>query len=214
MGPVTTTRRTQAQRRATTRHALLEAAADCLVEQGLAGLSVAAIAERAGLSTGAVFHHFADKAALVSALAEHISEQLDARVAATTPATGDVAARIEAAVRATAAIYEDPRLLASFDLFTAARTDPELAADLAVIDARTAERHLTMMRQLLAGVADHVDLEQLQGLVEVIVFALQGHALSRLVRDDAGRAARLNALVARVAAELASEAASASTLGE
>ncbi|MCE9577606.1 MAG: TetR/AcrR family transcriptional regulator, partial [Deltaproteobacteria bacterium] len=40
---------------------LVRAATDCLVELGLAGASTARVAERAGLSQGAVFKHFPTK---------------------------------------------------------------------------------------------------------------------------------------------------------
>lgn len=51
------------------RSALLEAADALLAEQGAAGLSLRAVAKRAGVSHTAPYRHFRDKAALLTALA-------------------------------------------------------------------------------------------------------------------------------------------------
>lgn len=48
---------------------LLAAARDILQEQGRAGLSLRAIADRAGVAPGTVYYHYADKAALLAGLA-------------------------------------------------------------------------------------------------------------------------------------------------
>jgi AcrR family transcriptional regulator len=57
------------------REALLAAAEALLVEGGIESLSWREIARRAGVSPGAPYHHFADKSALLTALAQqHLSE--------------------------------------------------------------------------------------------------------------------------------------------
>lgn len=48
---------------------LLSAARDILQESGRAGLSLRAIADRAGVAPGTVYYHYADKAALLAGLA-------------------------------------------------------------------------------------------------------------------------------------------------
>src|ERR1700682_6556937 len=65
-------RRTQAERRDATRTALLDAAMDCLVEKGYANTTTRRIAERAGVTPGALQHHFASKAELLSEAVRHI----------------------------------------------------------------------------------------------------------------------------------------------
>jgi AcrR family transcriptional regulator len=49
--------------------ALLDATANLVAEQGVAGLSLREVARRAGVSHGAPAHHFGDKAGLLTALA-------------------------------------------------------------------------------------------------------------------------------------------------
>jgi AcrR family transcriptional regulator len=62
-------RRTQAQRREHTEAALLAAAAELVVEQGVRSLTLANVGVRAGYSRGIVSHHYGSKQALIDALA-------------------------------------------------------------------------------------------------------------------------------------------------
>src|SRR5262245_46080016 len=55
--------------------ALLEATARVLVEVGYSRLSTNRVAKRAGVSIGSLYQYFADKDALVDALARRVSER-------------------------------------------------------------------------------------------------------------------------------------------
>src|SRR5437764_3220914 len=68
-------RRTQAQRSASTRAALLDATITSLVEVGYANTTTTGIAERAGVSRGAQMHHFPTKADLVASAIEHLADK-------------------------------------------------------------------------------------------------------------------------------------------
>lgn len=60
--------RTQAERKAETRRRLLDAAAECFAAEGVEGVSVDAVAERAERTSGALYSHFGSKAGLLYAL--------------------------------------------------------------------------------------------------------------------------------------------------
>lgn len=68
------------------RRALLDEAARLAVKQGLAAVTVQAVAEAAGVTKGGFMHHFPSKQALVDAvfaeLLETLDRDLDARIAA------------------------------------------------------------------------------------------------------------------------------------
>lgn len=58
------------------REALIEAALDLIGEQGVEALSVREVARRAGVSPGAPFRHFANRTALLTAVAEQAGQRL------------------------------------------------------------------------------------------------------------------------------------------
>jgi AcrR family transcriptional regulator len=69
------TRRTQAQRRAGTRAAILTAARELFAEHGYHGCSIDTILIRAQSSKGAFYHHFSDKAEVLEALLTEFEEE-------------------------------------------------------------------------------------------------------------------------------------------
>ena len=90
LDPSPTTRRTQAERTARTRGALLAAARDLFAEQGYAATGREDIAARAGVTRGALYHHFASKAEVAEAVLSQVEAELVDRVvtAARRGATG------------------------------------------------------------------------------------------------------------------------------
>lgn len=75
-------RRTQAERTAATRAALLAAARNLFATKGFAEVSTQAIVEAAGVTRGALYHQFADKAELFTAVYEELEAELVAAVGA------------------------------------------------------------------------------------------------------------------------------------
>jgi AcrR family transcriptional regulator len=71
------------------RQALVRSALEVLSEAGVAGLSLRAAARRARVSAMAPYRHFADKEALLAAVAEYGFRELAARLTAATAAVGD-----------------------------------------------------------------------------------------------------------------------------
>ncbi|HZN15778.1 MAG TPA: helix-turn-helix domain-containing protein, partial [Acidimicrobiales bacterium] len=71
-----TTRRTQAERSATTKAALLAAARELFAENGFAATGRDDIAERAGVTRGALYHHYDSKEALLRAVVLEMEREL------------------------------------------------------------------------------------------------------------------------------------------
>lgn len=67
-------RESQQTRGERTQAALLDAAEELIVENGMDGTSIADVAKRAGSSVGSVYHHFKDKRALFYALFHRMTQ--------------------------------------------------------------------------------------------------------------------------------------------
>ncbi|MDT7766971.1 MAG: hypothetical protein QOC63_6391 [Mycobacterium sp.] len=74
-------RRTQAERTATTRALLIGAARTLFAGKGFAEVSTQAIVAAAGVTRGALYHQYADKAALFAAVYEEVERDLVADIA-------------------------------------------------------------------------------------------------------------------------------------
>ncbi|MEJ7705298.1 MAG: helix-turn-helix domain-containing protein [Geodermatophilaceae bacterium] len=90
------TRDAQAER---TRRDLLRVARELFVERGYARVGTEEIVARAGLTRGALYHHFPDKQALFTAVHEQLEQELVAGIAATISEVADPVERLEAGIR-------------------------------------------------------------------------------------------------------------------
>ena len=74
------TRRTQAERTAETREALLKAARPLFAAHGFADVALETIVRAAGVTRGALYHHFADKTELFAAVFEQVEAEVAERM--------------------------------------------------------------------------------------------------------------------------------------
>ena len=77
---MTAARRTQAERAAETRDALIAAARPLFAAQGFAEVALEAIVRAAGVTRGALYHHFADKTELFAAVFEQVEDEVAVRM--------------------------------------------------------------------------------------------------------------------------------------
>src|SRR5918994_4420050 len=70
-------RRTQEERRAATRRALLGAARELFAGGGYHSTAAGEVVGRAGLTRGAMYHHFEDKRDLFRAVVEEVEDEVD-----------------------------------------------------------------------------------------------------------------------------------------
>lgn len=89
--PVATLRAGDGYHHGDLRRALIKAGRELLDQKGLERLSLRAVARRAKVSQTAPYHHFADKSALVGAIAEHGFNEFAAALRAGADAGGDTA---------------------------------------------------------------------------------------------------------------------------
>ena len=130
--------RTQVERREHTRRAILEATVACLVELGYAKTTTLEVQKRAGVSRGALLHHFPSKAELLTATVRHLAamrgRELESK-AACLPDGGDRSDdRAGAVIDLLWESFSGPLFYVAMELRNAARTDSELRAVLVDVE--------------------------------------------------------------------------------
>src|SRR4051812_2986043 len=113
-------RSTQAERRAETRAALLDATIECLVTYGYAKTTTGRIAELAGVSRGAQLPYFRSRAEIVTAAVSHLAEK---RISAFATRFGDGESTLEECLDALWDEHHGPLFDAALELWVASRTD-------------------------------------------------------------------------------------------
>jgi AcrR family transcriptional regulator len=130
-------RRTRAEQRAITRRALLDATAECLVEDGYAGLTTRNVAERAGVAQSTFMHYFPTRDAFLIQAFEHVAlrllddalDHIDLRALRTPRHREKV---LDQAWRE----FTSPEALAAAQLWAAVWTEPELAEPLRSLEQK------------------------------------------------------------------------------
>ncbi|MEU5877189.1 TetR/AcrR family transcriptional regulator [Spirillospora sp. NPDC047279] len=175
----TQTRRTQEERTAATRKALLDATIECLVEHGYHGTTTTRVVERAGVSRGAQVHHFPTKNALVLAAVEHLAvkradeflEQDLGRLRASDDAVG-------AAIDFVWEVHQGPLFEAAMELWVAARTDPEMREHVAALERTVTAGLLELGRRVLG---DRVDDPEVRGDIYLMLETIRGLRLLQFI---------------------------------
>jgi AcrR family transcriptional regulator len=173
-------RRTQAERTAATRAGLLAATVDSLVESGYRRTTTADVARRAGVSYGALLHHFPTKATLLCAAVEHLFDQ---RIAEFRKAMADLppdSPKAETAIDVLWTMFQGPTFTAWLELWVAARTDSEISDAVCRVDQQFVDTSIEIFRELFADeTAQNPDLPRIA--IGVLYAFLDGLTLSRLI---------------------------------
>lgn len=198
-------RRTQAARSAETRRKLLDATLEALMERGYAGTSAPDVCVRAGMSRGALLHHFPTKASLVVEAARQLAvvrcqaveahlDQLDRRPDGVRGAAMRYRDPIAQLGDVVGPLAFDPAVEAVLELWVAARTDADLAAALGPFEIELAEGFEALWRRLVNagdGRPTAGGEQPARDLAQLTVHLLRGMALSGPLRDNEADRRRL-----------------------
>lgn len=198
-------RRTQAERSAATRAALTSAARRLWGARGFAAVGTPEIAETAGVTRGAMYHQFPDKAALFRAVVEAVE--------------ADVMARLADAVAASGATTPADALRSAAESWLVVADDPEVR-QLILLDAPNvlgwdgfrdvAQRYsLGMTEQLLSEAmkAGQLSRQPVRALAHVLIGALDEAAMMIATATDREQTrAEVGAVVHRLLDALLTEA--------
>lgn len=171
-------RRTNAERSAETRGAIIQAAIELLFSRGHTVTTTIAVASRARVSRGAMLHHFPTRVEMLIAVADHIvkwqREQRRAKSRELEPGMK----RYYAAADINWEVQKQPATIALLEIMLATRSDPQLrkgfapfikqmremrqnaaigvAGDLEVTDRATVSTMLYLHQATLRGLAIHL----------------------------------------------------------
>ena len=169
-----------------TRRVILRSALGLFTEMGFHGTSTAAIARRAEVATGTLFHHFASKTDLINALYLETKMHLRDSLAVGFDADQSVRDRLRTAMVGSLRWATDDR--EEYRFFVLFQESP----DITVETRAQAMRDLSTMNEILehgrgAGVLKDLPVELLQDLAWRVIQAFIDHVASRpeLVDDPA-----------------------------
>jgi AcrR family transcriptional regulator len=182
MSSGTVQRRTQAERRALTRTALLDATIEVLADVGYARLTTTSVCARAGVTRGAQAHYFATKAELVVQAMLHLTEQMigDLLTTRIAPDAG-VRAQYAALLDRLWETFSGRRADAHLELLVAARTDDELRRHLVAFDRRMARTLADAAARVAPGLVRRDDFKP---LVNTAIATMRGLRLLRALSSE------------------------------
>jgi len=178
-----------------TRRRLLETTIKCLATYGWEVSTVGFIAAEAGISRGAVQHHFRTREALILGALEHMFDERAALLDALPEPAGSGAERVHVVVGGLVdAIIGGDLFRAALQVWTVAAADPALRAAVVPLERRFARGvHRRAVR--LLGV-DDTDPE-IRPLIQATLDMARGLALADVLTDDSRRRARVVAAWSR-----------------
>jgi AcrR family transcriptional regulator len=176
-------RQSQFERSTLTRAKLIEAAIACLNQRSYCAVTLAMVAEEAGVSRGGLLHQFPTKVDLMLAVVEFASDydERASRGPARPPA--DKRERFMALTESTWQAITRPPAMARLEIMIAARGDPALAARLPAlvnkIEQTRADNVFARARDI--GITDR---EAVDAMVCLHMAAMRGLAIERMFSKD------------------------------
>ncbi len=184
-------RRTQEERRATTRQSLLDASLACLLEDGYAGLTTRRVAARAGVSPATQRVYFPNRASFVAAAVEQLAIELRRQVDELPLRSVPRVERVTACLDELWEICKGPAFQVVAELSTAAPGDENARDGLA-----DAVRGVTRQIALSAGELFPEDIgnPRFRSLIDLAMSSMRGLAMFQPIVQPAELEARWRAM--------------------
>jgi AcrR family transcriptional regulator len=162
---------------------LLDAALAVLIEEGYANLTTRNVAERAGVSQGTQMHYFPTRARFLAEAVRHVAFKLAAEVREQDELRARSEwRRLEELLDRVWEIHTGPVFQATMELWVAARTDPELRAEMDEV-----QRDVTrMVGKVAAELFPELMARAYAGeVLELGMATMRGLAMLRFTSDPA-----------------------------
>lgn len=173
------TRRRQVDRTAETRSALIEAAIRVIYRDGYGGASTAVIAEEAGVSRGAILHHFGTRAQLMADVITEVYAQ-EHRDYQLLEAQGYDGMRVWDWPEMLWQVLRKPSGVAVLEILQAARSDQELATLVAPAQSRIEEIATAGMLERFPN----VDKAESLSAMRLFVWAVRGLSIAQVLAPE------------------------------
>jgi AcrR family transcriptional regulator len=157
---------------------VLEATVELLAERGYGGTSTRLAAERAGMSLGALQHHFRTKAELSVEALRYASRRLAREFVAAAPADADTLERFGAILDRLFVVFRGDTFAAAVEVHLAARTDPDLQEAAAELNRDVEDLIHSSARELLP---EMIYRPEFPALLQTSLSAVRGLALTSMV---------------------------------
>lgn len=173
-------RRTQAERTAATSTRIIEAAISCLHERGYSATSTSLVAQVAGVSRGAMLHHYTTKVSLMTAvvLATYRSD-----IAAYSNVLADLRNgkdALQSLIDTAWACFNSAGGIAQTEIWLAVRSDKELAAAVLPVRADIDANSVKVLSLVLKQYGFQVSVS-IEGLLCYLVGSLRGLSIQKLL---------------------------------
>ncbi|WP_084310677.1 TetR/AcrR family transcriptional regulator [Pseudomonas jinjuensis] len=184
---------------------ILDATMRCLVNIGYTQTTTEKIAKEAGVSRGAMTHHFKSRAEVFAAAAAHITDirvmEYDVAIKEVSQVEGSfpTLGGMLQTLKALQSYYMKPSFLAFHELLRGARTDPELNKVMAPLEASLDERISVSMVTRFPIWAEAGMAETGEVLRDLVMHTLQGVALNPSPYLQGDRLDRLHEMLAKTA---------------
>ncbi|SFD73794.1 TetR/AcrR family transcriptional regulator [Paracidovorax konjaci] len=191
-------RRTHAERSAATRQHLIATAIEVIQSRSFEEMSIHELARSAGMTSGAVQHHFESKAALMMQV---LAELIDAQdrtgqlwPAPSMPAAGRAQQFVQAAWHL---VYAQPRFMAAWNIYLGSRNQPAVVEHIAALRQQLNQRMHAGFFDTFPELAED---PQREGFVGLVFSTLRGLGLLEMFRpaEDSGPA-QLDCLASLIA---------------
>ncbi len=176
------TRRTQEERSTETRARLVEAAIRVLDESGYANLTISKVAQSAGLTNGAMQHHFVSRGELLVAVLNALYPALDIPIERIASQNRPIRQRVSMIVDLFWQIYSRPEYLVIWDVAFGTRSDPTLRAKLQTYQREIAARLPKSLAKVFADVG--LSPEDADRTFALVISYLRGLALQTVFGVD------------------------------
>jgi AcrR family transcriptional regulator len=171
-------RMTQQQRSARAREKLIGAAIALICDKGFAALTVADIASAAGMTRGAIQHHFEGRQELVLAILHEVeSEVADSFAEVLIDHDHDLGERIDSLIDHLGAVGRSPAYLAVMDIWMATRSDAGLKDAVRESMLRASHSYRDLWQRAFRHDAPKATVSECR---RVVVAALRGAVLARI----------------------------------